>query len=190
MDAVRAVPLEISLDDAPLLERRLVTVIDTRFPEEIEIFGALAGAHNLPLSCLQRFTGEQVDPPCEEFSARDLTVAERRDLTTALIEYAASQITLLCVCRNGNRSLVAARLIRDLGHPHAVSLKGGLHAWEDWIRALPDVDNHRLALPAEWPVGSADPSGTPTGRPAPRRPVRQVVAASAKRSAGPSDTPF
>lgn len=127
-------PLVMSLDQATILQSRPVTVIDTRFPEEIEVFGAISGAHNLPLSCLQRFTGEHVDPPCEEFSVRDLTVAERRDLTSALVKYAAQHTTLLCVCRSGNRSEVAARIIRELGHPHAVSLQGGLREWEDWIQ--------------------------------------------------------
>jgi rhodanese-related sulfurtransferase len=113
-------------------------IIDVRFPEEQEIFGSIAGAKQLPLSCLQRFCGYTPDPHCEEFSVRDLTAKERTDLTRALVGYADQQKSVLCLCRSGNRSLVAARLLRALGYARAYSVQGGTEAWQDAAH-LPDI---------------------------------------------------
>ena len=133
LSPVKVLPADLDLEAAEHLRGRAVALIDIRFPEEIAIFGPLPSAHNLPLSCLQRFVGVRVQPDCERFSYRDLNHVERRDLTRVLVAYAAARATLLCVCRNGQRSAVAARILRNLGHGRAVSLKGGLSTWEDWI---------------------------------------------------------
>lgn len=124
-------------------------IIDVRFPEEIELWGPLAQAELLPLSCLQRFCGFTPNPHCEEFSARDLTVAERTGLTQALVRYAAQHKVLLCLCRSGNRSLAAVHLLRELGFVHAYSIIGGLEAWEATSKtASPPKDpTTSLALP-------------------------------------------
>lgn len=125
---------DLAIEDAALLQGRAVALIDIRFPQEAALFGPLPGAHNLPLSRLQRFTGAPVQPDCEVFSHRDLDPGERRDLTRVLVAYAAARATLLCVCRNGERSAVAACLLRDLGYGRAMSLRGGLSVWDGWIR--------------------------------------------------------
>ncbi len=104
-------------------------VIDVRFQEEIDLWGPLAQAELLPLSCLQRFCGFTPNPHCEEFSARDLTVAERTGLTQALVRYADQRKALLCLCRSGNRSLAAVHLLRELGYARAYSIIGGIEAW-------------------------------------------------------------
>ncbi|MDA8381723.1 MAG: rhodanese-like domain-containing protein [Betaproteobacteria bacterium] len=113
-------------------------IIDVRFPEEQEIFGPIGGAKCLPLSFLQRFCGHTPDPHCEEFSVCDLMAKERTDLTRALVCYADQQKSVLCLCRSGNRSLVAARLLRALGFVRAYSVQGGTEAWQD-AALLPDI---------------------------------------------------
>lgn len=123
--------LEITAAEAhDWLAHKEATLIDVRFPEEIEIFGPLPGAHHLPLSCLQRYCGFAPDPHCEEFSVRDLSVGERSTLTKALVTYARRHHKLICLCRSGNRSLAAARILRELGYDDAYSLTGGVLVWE------------------------------------------------------------
>lgn len=111
------------------VDQGLGQLIDVRFPEEIELWGPLAQAESLPLSCLQRFCGFSPEPHCEEFSARDLTPAERMQITQALIRHTDQRKTLLCICRSGNRSLAAAQLLRELGCARAYSVIGGVEAW-------------------------------------------------------------
>lgn len=108
-------------------------LIDVRFPEEIEIFGPIEDAHQLPLSFLQRFCGYTPDPHCEEFSVRDLAGEERKRLTGALVGYARQHTHLICVCRSGNRSVAAARLLRELDYKEAFSLVGGVNAWSEYL---------------------------------------------------------
>ena len=112
-------------------------LLDVRMAEERELFGVVPGAVHWPLAVVQRFRGETPDPECETFSARELTPEERAVFTRWLVGHAARQSELLCLCARGNRSLVAAHILRDLGYPRAYSVRGGLH---EWVRArLPHV---------------------------------------------------
>ena len=106
-------------------------IIDVRTADEREIFGVVPGATPWPLAVVQRFRGETPDPECETFSVRDLTADERAEFTRWLVGHAAKQSELLFLCARGNRSLVAAHILRDLGYPHAYSVAGGLRAWEE-----------------------------------------------------------
>jgi rhodanese-related sulfurtransferase len=44
---------------------------------------------------------------------------------------------VLIVCNSGRRSLYAARLLRDMGYPKALSVAGGFQAWKKLQPAAP-----------------------------------------------------
>ena len=114
-----------------------VSLIDVRTADERELFGAPPGAVHWPLAVVQRFRGEMPCPECETFSERDLTPEERTEFTRWLLGHAVKQSELLFFCARGNRSLVAAHILRDLGYPHAYSVAGGMRAWQE--AGLPTV---------------------------------------------------
>ncbi|WP_297373793.1 rhodanese-like domain-containing protein [Acidiferrobacter sp.] len=80
---------------------------------------------------MQRFRGEMPCPECETFSARDLTPEERFEFVRWLVGHAVKQSALFFFCARGNRSLVAAHILRDMGYPHAYSVAGGMQAWQN-----------------------------------------------------------
>jgi rhodanese-related sulfurtransferase len=45
---------------------------------------------------------------------------------------------VLCICNSGRRSLYAARLLRSLGYPKALSVDGGFLAWKK-LQAAPST---------------------------------------------------
>jgi 3-mercaptopyruvate sulfurtransferase SseA len=44
------------------------------------------------------------------------------------------------VCRSGNRSLLAADVMQQMGFASVVSLKGGVRAWNDFDQPLVDAE--------------------------------------------------
>ncbi|MDA8119729.1 MAG: hypothetical protein M0Z85_06695 [Gammaproteobacteria bacterium] len=101
-------------------------LLDVRMAQERELFGVPPGAVHWPLAVVQRFRGETPNPECETFSARDrpcglqcLTPEERALFTRWLIGHAARQSELLRLYARGNRSLMAAHILRDPGYPRA-----------------------------------------------------------------------
>ena len=80
---------------------------------------------------LGRASRKPPSPECETFSERDLTPDERAEFTRWLVGHAVKQSELLFFCARGNRSLVAAHILRDLGYPHAYSVAGGMQAWRE-----------------------------------------------------------
>ncbi len=125
--------LEISPRHAAsvLATRAPAALIDVRTAEERELFGAPPEAVHWPLAVVQRFRGEMPCPECETFSARDLTPEERFEFVRWLLGHAVKQSELFFFCARGNRSLVAAHVLRDMGYPHAYSVAGGMQAWEE-----------------------------------------------------------
>ena len=123
--------LEISPQHAAsvLAARAAAALIDVRTAEERELFGAPQEAVHWPLAVVQRFRGEMPCPECETFSARDLTPEERFEFARWLVGHAVKQSELFFFCARGNRSLVAAHVLRDFGYPHAYSVRGGMQAW-------------------------------------------------------------
>jgi rhodanese-related sulfurtransferase len=58
-------------------------------------------------------------------------VQEIGDLYADMLRSAWGNKTLLVVCRSGNRSIAATKLLRSLGYPMAYSVSGGVLAWEE-----------------------------------------------------------
>ena len=114
-----------------LAARVPAVLIDVRTAEERELFGAPPEAVHWPLAVVQRFRGEMPCPECETFSARDLTPEERFEFVRWLVGHAVKQSALFFFCARGNRSLVAAHILRDMGYPHAYSVAGGMQAWQN-----------------------------------------------------------
>lgn len=121
------------------LALRAGVIVDVRFPEEREWFAQVPGALALPLSRLQHLAGFAADPP-DDTGHADAT--DQRALLSLLIGHAHDGKTLLCLCAHGNRSLAAARLLRELGFANAFSIAGGIQAWEEAGLPLlqPDAD--------------------------------------------------
>ncbi len=107
--------------------------MDVRTADERELFGASPDVVHRPLAIAQRFGGEPPSPECETFSERDLTADERAEFTRWLVGHAMQHSELLFFCARcnrihlrriemplrGNRSLVAAHILSDLGYPQA-----------------------------------------------------------------------
>lgn len=90
---------------APELKRRIdarerIFLLDVRSSEEYTYDGRIAGSHLLPLPML----------------------------ATRLNEL-PSDTTIVCVCRSGNRSGVAAELLARQGFDEVINLGGGMIGW-------------------------------------------------------------
>jgi rhodanese-related sulfurtransferase len=94
-------PLEIDPADLVALRAQpgAAALLDVREPWELEIC-ALPDARHLPLGTLP---GRAAELPADR--------------------------TLVVICHHGQRSLLAARHLRQTGLPRATSLRGGLDAW-------------------------------------------------------------
>jgi len=83
-------------------------ILDVRFPEEYAHDGHIAGSRLLPLPHLRQRIGEL---PKDK--------------------------SIVCVCRSGNRSMVACEQLAQLGFKELYNLSSGMIGW------------HRLGLPAQ-----------------------------------------
>lgn len=54
----------------------------------------------------------------------------------------AREKTVIIVCRSGNRSLLAARTLKEMGFTDVRSLKTGLRGWNDYELPLVDINNN------------------------------------------------
>lgn len=103
---------EIAAGGDPLL-------LDIRCPHEF------AGAHipgsiNVPRGILE----SAVDYGYDETEPELAEARERR---------------LIVICRSGNRSILAAHTLKQMGFRHVASLKTGLRGWNDYEQSLVDV---------------------------------------------------
>lgn len=95
-------------------------VLDIREPAEFAR-ARIAGALNVPRGVLEQ--------ACEwDFEETVPLLASRRDLPVVV------------VCRSGNRSLLAADVMRAMGFADVVSLKTGVRGWNDFEQPLVDGD--------------------------------------------------
>ena len=120
-------------------------VLDIREPAEFAR-ARIAGALNVPRGVLEQ--------ACEwDFEETVPLLASRRDLPVVV------------VCRSGNRSLLAADVMRAMGFADVVSLKTGVRGWNDFDAPL--VDD------ADRPLGGdeAELRLAPRLRPEQRRPA-------------------
>jgi rhodanese-related sulfurtransferase len=135
--------LEISLPSATELCRlQLGTMIDIRQAFEIELKGAIPDTVHIPLFEVKQLLGHALS--ADEQDALDTGKPSPMDVqdffTTINRLHHAHDNVLLFICNSGRRSLYAARLLRSMGYPKALSVAGGFLAW-------------KLQQPAEPPAG-------------------------------------
>ncbi len=119
-------------------ERRPVLVVDVREPQEYAA-AHIGGTLNVPRGILE-------------------TAAEwgYEDTVPALADARAQPIVVLC--RSGNRSLLAARTLQEMGFAQVVSVHTGVRGWND--DEYPLVDGAGAAVTPE----AADATLRPTPR--------------------------
>jgi rhodanese-related sulfurtransferase len=103
-------------------------VIDIREPNEVAT-GTLAKALAIPRGILES--------ACEWGYA---------DTVPALVK--ARQQPVILVCRSGNRSVLAALSLQQLGYEQVYSLKTGIRGWNDY--ELPLVDQQGELVNGNW----------------------------------------
>lgn len=103
-------------------------VIDIREPNEVAT-GTLAKALAIPRGILES--------ACEWGYA---------DTVPALVK--ARQQPVILVCRSGNRSVLAALSLQQLGYEQVYSLKTGIRGWNDY--ELPLVDQQGELVDGDW----------------------------------------
>ncbi len=136
--------LEISLPSATeLCQLGLGTMIDIRQAFEIEMKGAIPDTVHIPLFEVKQMLGHALSE--DEQDALDTgkpSAIDVQDFFTMInrLHHARDNI-LLFVCNSGRRSLYAARLLRSMGYPKALSVAGGFLAWK------------QQQLPADQPPG-------------------------------------
>jgi rhodanese-related sulfurtransferase len=102
-------------------------VLDVREPAEFERL-RIAGSMNVPRGVLEQ--------ACEwDFDETEPALAGGRERA------------LVVVCRSGNRSLLAADVLRELGYADVASLKTGVRGWNDY--ELPLVDAQGATVDAD-----------------------------------------
>ncbi len=66
------------------------------------------------------------------------------DTVLELVQARNKEIVVLC--RSGNRSVLAAFTLQQMGYNHAVSLKTGLKGWIDYEKSLVDQNNKEVNI--------------------------------------------
>ena len=61
-----------------------------------------------------------------------------------LVESRNKRIVL--ICRSGNRSVLAAHTLAQMGYTDVASLRTGIRGWNDYEQPLFSTDDHRLSL--------------------------------------------
>lgn len=121
----------LPITESYALYKRGALILDVRLAFERQIHGAVPNAQELPLPWVQRFRGDPPDQDFEVFSIRDVTPEEQTTFLRWLLAHHAKATTILCFCAHGNRSVVAASILREMGYPHAYSVEGGMSAWKE-----------------------------------------------------------
>jgi rhodanese-related sulfurtransferase len=139
-DKASAEMLQISLAGAAELCRLdLGTMIDIRQAFEIELKGAIPNTVHIPLFEVKQLLGHALSE--DEQDALDTGKPSAIDVqdffTTINRLHHARDNVLLFICNSGRRSLYAARLMRSMGYPKALSVAGGFLAWKQQQQAEP-----------------------------------------------------
>jgi len=101
-------------------------ILDIREPNEFEAM-RLENSINIPRGILEQ--------SCEwdfEETVPDIVNAREKEI--------------VLVCRSGNRSILAAFTLQQMGYQNVVSLKTGLRGWNDYEQPLVNNDNHKVDL--------------------------------------------
>ena len=99
-------------DAAPLL-------LDVREPAEFDL-ARIPGSINVPRGVLEQACEWEFDETVPELAGRRVAA-------------------VVVVCRSGNRSLLAADVMRQLGFPDVASLRTGVRGWNDFEQPLVDA---------------------------------------------------
>ncbi|MBN2887281.1 MAG: rhodanese-like domain-containing protein, partial [Chromatiaceae bacterium] len=132
------------------LEERLsanpdILLLDVREPAEFAAMH-IPGSINVPRGVLES--------ACEW---------DYEDTVPELVE--ARERELVAICRSGHRSVLAARVMLDMGYTNVVSLATGVRGWKDYEQPLVDGEGRAVDL------DDADEFFTPRLRPEQRRPI-------------------
>ena len=125
--------LEISLASATELCRLgLGTMVDIRQGFEIELKGAIPGTVNIPLCEVKLLLGHTLSEDEQDTldAGKPAFIDVQGFFTTLNRMHHAHDNIVRCVCNSGRRSLYAARLLRAMGYPKALSVAGGFQAWK------------------------------------------------------------
>ena len=132
--------LEISLASAmELCQLQLATMVDIRQSFEIKLKGAIPGTVHIPLFEVKLLLGHSLTEDEQDIldAGRPTDIDVQGFFTTLNRLAHARDHIVLCVCNSGRRSLAAARLLRSLGYPKALSVAGGFQAWKKLQAAQP-----------------------------------------------------
>jgi len=128
-----------------LARERPPLVLDIREPAEFAQ-ARIAGSINVPRGVLEQACEWAYDETVPELAGRRVP-------------------SIVVVCRSGNRSVLAADVMQQMGFADVVSLKTGVRGWNDFDQPL--VDAQGLALDGD----AAERMLAPNPRPEQRRPA-------------------
>ncbi len=125
--------LEVSLASAMELCRLgMGTLIDIRQTFELDVKGRIPDTVHIPMFEVKRLLGERLSEDEQETldAGRPGEIDVRGFITTINRLHHGRDNLLLFICNSGRRSLYAARTMRELGYPKALSVGGGFQAWK------------------------------------------------------------
>jgi len=140
-------------------------LVDVREFFEFTICPHVPGAWFLPGSKLKLFMGQPLSDEVAELASELSVDLDVPSAVRALRAYCAKAGIILCFCRSGRRSIDAASALAALGCTNAVSVSGGILAWED---AGFEIANGLPAVGAATQPGPRPASGARSIRIAPR----------------------
>lgn len=132
-DAAADPGLEISLPTSlELCRLGLATMVDIRQAFEIDLKGGIPGTLHIPLFEVKQLLGHPLTEDEQDIldAGRPTPVDVQGFFTTINRLHHVHDHIVLIVCNSGRRSLYAARLLRDMGYPKALSVAGGFQAWK------------------------------------------------------------
>jgi rhodanese-related sulfurtransferase len=130
---------ELARDRAPL-------VLDVREPAEFAR-ARIPGSINVPRGVLEQACEWDFDETVPELAARNVP-------------------SIVIVCRSGNRSVLAADVMLQMGFADVASLKTGVRGWNDFDQPLVDAEERAVG------GDEAERLLAPRVRPDQRRPAR------------------
>lgn len=135
-----------------LTQDRPPLVLDVREPAEFAL-ARIPGSINVPRGVLEQACEWDYEETVPELAGR-------------------CEVSIVVVCRSGNRSILAADVMQQMGFADVVSLKTGVRGWNDFEQPL--VDGEGNAVDAD----AADRLLAPNVLPTQRRPGRGSVGAT------------
>lgn len=121
-------------------------IIDVRETWELEMGEAIPDAHHMPLYTVKAFSGEHVPEELLETETEVPFAVDMPMLVRMLNTHREKGALLLCLCRSGNRSRDAVKLLKTLGYSNTFNVAGGINAWQEAgfaTRKLANLDSAR-----------------------------------------------